>query len=130
MRLVFLFATLILALPLPDAPRDETGPVAVICGVVTYILFRAPRRRITVWEAPFVLAAIWAAGYAAYCFEPIAFLAVYTVLAVTFGFAATAVGKKRREQTIWPAWRTFHIELVGPILPPFAFVYYWFRPRN
>lgn len=130
LRWVFLFATVILAIPSTGAPRQETGPVALIAAAVTYILFRAPRRRVSIWEIPLITLAIAAAGYGAWWFEPLPFITVYTVLATTFGFAATAAGEKRCEQTIRPAWRTFNVPVIGPILPPFAFVYYWFWPRT
>ncbi|MFN8613196.1 MAG: hypothetical protein U0931_37000 [Vulcanimicrobiota bacterium] len=132
LRWVSLLATLLLAALTqnPEVPYDEVGPVSLVGVAVTYILFRAPRRRLRLWELPFMGLATACAGYGVWWYEPIVFLTVYTVLAVTFGFAATAVGKKRREQTIIPAWQTFHLGFIGPILPPFAFVYYWFRPRT
>jgi hypothetical protein len=114
-------------------------PCSLVLVACTHLLWRAPYKKWTLWEVPFVVFSVALAGIGAFLFKPddeewvLGFqllVATFAVLAVSYGFFCTGVEKEHplREGVIEPTKRFSRIGIVGfdfgMVFSPFAFVYY------
>jgi hypothetical protein len=118
---------------------EQSFPTALLLVACTHLTLRAPYKKWSHWEAPFVLVSVLLAASGAFLFRPEGeafqigfqiFLGLFAFLAVMYGFFCTAIPSDHalRKTVIVPTKKVAHFGIVGfdigLVLCPFAFAYY------
>lgn len=114
-------------------------PTTCILVALTHLAFRAPFKVWRWWETPFVALSTGLLGVGAFNFVPEeeefvfafqAFLALFAILALLYGFFCTAIPQEHplREAVIAPTKKVSSFGIVGAdfglVACPFAFVFF------